>query len=161
VVPGITAAVGAAAYAGIPLTDRDHAAGVRFVTARRAPAGGEDPLQAHAPGNDTLAVYMGRAQLQQSARTLLEGGRDAATPVALVENATRANQRVLLTTLGELADDARGLATPAGATGPDHAAHRLAGPVMMIVGDCAALAGSLHWFGRAPETLALALERAS
>jgi hypothetical protein len=71
---------------------------------------------------------------------------------------------VLLTTLGELAagpGGPGGRATTAGATAPDHAAHGLAGPVMMIVGDCAALAGSLHWFGRAPEPLAPALERAS
>ncbi len=148
VVPGITAAVGAAAYAGIPLTDRDYAAGVRFITARRAPDDAPDPLQAQAAGTDTLAIYMGRAQMQRSARTLLQGGRAAMTPVALVENATRATQRILTTTLGALA--------------AGDGADLLRGPVVMIVGEAAALSHSLHWFGCPPERLAPAsLERPS
>ncbi len=151
VVPGITAAVGAAAYAGIPLTDRDHTAAVRFVTARRASVDEVDPLLASAAGRDTLAIYMGRAQLRRSARTLLGGGRAPSTPVALVENATRPQQRVVTTTLAELAVQ--------GDT--DEPPHGLTGPVVMIVGECAALGASLHWFGRPPEALAVALERAS
>jgi uroporphyrin-III C-methyltransferase / precorrin-2 dehydrogenase / sirohydrochlorin ferrochelatase len=149
VVPGITAAVGAAAYAGIPLTDRDHAPGVRFVTARRAAGVGADPLAGHGAGTDTLVVYMGRAQLHHSARTLLDGGRAPSTPVALVEDATRATQRILTTTLDALAGDA-------GA-----APHGLSGPVVMIVGEAAGQCHALHWFGRAPERLSPALERAS
>jgi uroporphyrin-III C-methyltransferase/precorrin-2 dehydrogenase/sirohydrochlorin ferrochelatase len=148
VVPGITAACGAAACAGIPLTDRDYAPGVRFVTARRAPGQDGEPLLEHAASRDTLAIYMGRGQVRQSVQTLLHGGRPASTPVALVENATRTGQRVLTSTLGELA--------VAGA------AHGLQGPVVMFVGEAAALCHSLHWFGRAPEVLAAApLERAS
>jgi uroporphyrin-III C-methyltransferase/precorrin-2 dehydrogenase/sirohydrochlorin ferrochelatase len=151
VVPGITAAVGAAAYAGIPLTDRGQAAGVRFVTARRAQHADDDPLQAGAAGTDTIAVYMGRAQLRRSARTLVAGGRAGATPVALVENATRAEQRIVTTTLEALAGGGR----------DDEPPHGLSGPVVMIVGEAAALCHSLHWFGRPPEALAAALERAS
>jgi uroporphyrin-III C-methyltransferase/precorrin-2 dehydrogenase/sirohydrochlorin ferrochelatase len=142
VVPGITAAIGAAAYAGIPLTDRGQAAGARLLTARRATdaAADADGLAAHGAGEDTLAIYMGRAQLQASARALRQGGRPAATPVALVENATRPRQRVLTTTLGELAD------TPP--------AHGLEGPVLVFVGEAAGQATQLHWFGQAPEALA-------
>ena len=151
VVPGITAAVGAAAYAGIPLTDRDYSAAVRFVTARRAPGEDADPLLEHAAGTDTLAIYMGRAQLHRSARTLLAGGRAPSTPVALVENATRADQRIVTTTLDRLAGDG----------GDDEAPHGLTGPVVMIVGESAALSHSLHWFGRPPEALTVALEHAS
>jgi uroporphyrin-III C-methyltransferase/precorrin-2 dehydrogenase/sirohydrochlorin ferrochelatase len=149
VVPGITAAVGAAAYAGIPLTDRDLAPGVRFVTARRAEGVDADPLAGHGAGTDTLVIYMGRAQLHHSARTLLDGGRAPSTPVALVEHATRPNQRVLTTTLDALARNAGG------------APHGLSGPVVMIVGDAAAQCHALHWFGRAPQWLTPALEQAS
>ncbi len=149
VVPGITAAVGAAAYAGIPLTDRDLAPGVRFVTARRAEGVDADPLAGHGAGTDTLVIYMGRAQLHHSARTLLDGGRAPTTPVALVEDATRPTQRVMTTTLDALACDAGG--TPYG----------LSGPVVMIVGEAAGECHALHWFGRAPQRLVAALERAS
>ncbi len=151
VVPGITAAVGAAAYAGIPLTDRDHAAAVRFVTARRASGADGDALKGLCSGTDTLAIYMGRAQCGRSARTLVAGGRAATTPVALVENATRPEQRVVMATLGELA----------GSGDDDEPPHGLRGPVVMIVGESAALCHSLHWFGRPPEALPAALERAS
>ncbi|MCU0759012.1 MAG: siroheme synthase CysG [Steroidobacteraceae bacterium] len=146
VVPGITAAVGAAAYAGIPLTDRGNAAGARLLTARRADDAAGDGLAAHGAGDDTLAIYMGRARLRDSARTLLRAGRPAATPVALVEHATRPQQRVLTSTLGELA---------AGPPDPG-----LAGPTIMIVGEAAALAAELHWFAGAPQPLAVAAGRA-
>ncbi len=151
IVPGITAAVGAAAYAGIPLTDRDYAAAVRFVTARRAPGAEFDPLLAHGAGSDTIVIYMGRGQIRQSARTLVTAGRTPSTPVALVENATRASQRVVTTTLGELACESCN----------DESPHGLSGPMVMIVGECAQLARSLHWFGRPPEPLPAALECAS
>ena len=158
VVPGISAAFGAAAYAGIPLTDRGHAAGVRLLTARRA--NGTDStasddnstdLAAHGAGSDTLVIYMGRARLHDAACELQRGGRDPRTPVALIEHATRARQRVVTSTLAELA---RG-----------DLAHDLRGPVLMIVGAAAALTAELHWFGAAPESLAavaasVALEQA-
>ncbi|MCC6170480.1 MAG: uroporphyrinogen-III C-methyltransferase [Gammaproteobacteria bacterium] len=197
VVPGITAALGAAAYAGIPLTDRDLAAGARLLTARRASDTASaaaattaataantaaidsaisrpvvinptttgptatrssvidddaSDLAAHGAGRDTLAIYMGRARLRDAARELQRGGRDPRTPVALIEHATRAQQRIVTTTLAELARD--------------DLSHDLHGPVVMIVGEVAALAAELHWFGAAPESLAavaagLALEQAS
>ena len=159
VIPGSTAAVGAAAYAGIPLTDRGQAAGARLLTARRAPDPGTaaPDLAAHGAGDDTLAIYMGRGQLRDSARALLRGGRAGATAVALVEHATRPAQRVLTTTLDVLADDRLEL--------------DLQGPVIQLVGESAALAADLHWYGRAPEPLVApqgiaglqggALERAS
>lgn len=142
VVPGITAAVGAAAYAGIPLTDRGQAAGARLLTARRAPGADTtgDDLVAHGAGDDTLAIYMGRGQLRDSARALVRGGRAPATPVALVEHATRPQQRVLVTTLEDLSNGV--------------AAEGLQGPVVMLVGESAALAAELHWYGAAPEALA-------
>jgi uroporphyrin-III C-methyltransferase/precorrin-2 dehydrogenase/sirohydrochlorin ferrochelatase len=147
VVPGITAAVGAAAYAGIPLTDRGQAAGARLLTARRAPRADADAdadvdghdLVAHGAGDDTLAIYMGREQLRAAARALLKGGRPATTPVALVEHATRAQQRVLTTTLAVVATEERD--------------HGLRGPTVMLVGESAALAHDLHWFGAAPQDL--------
>ena len=159
VIPGSTAAVGAAAYAGIPLTDRGQAAGARLLTARRAPDPGTaaPDLAAHGAGDDTLAIYMGRGQLRDSARALLRGGRAGATAVALVEHATRPAQRVLTTTLDVLADDRLEL--------------DLQGPVILLVGESAALAADLHWYGRAPVPLVApqgnagvqggALERAS
>ncbi|HEY0503311.1 MAG TPA: siroheme synthase CysG [Lysobacter sp.] len=136
VVPGITAALACAAYAGVPLTHREHAQSVRLVTAHHKESG--DPLdwQALAQERQTLAVYMGVAGLGEFGARLVEHGRAASTPFALVENGSRANQRVVTGTLADLAERAR--------------AHAVQSPALLIVGEVAALADTLHWFGDAP-----------
>ena len=136
VVPGITAAVACAAYAGVPLTHRDHAQSVRLVTAHHKDAG--DPLDwpTLAQERQTLAVYMGVAALADFGARLVGHGRAPTTPFALVENGSRANQRVVTGTLADLAERAR--------------IHAVQSPALLIVGEVAALADTLHWFGDAP-----------
>ena len=126
VVPGITAALACAASAGLPLTHRDHAQAVTLVTAQPKAGGEEADWSVLAAPNHTLALYMGVDQADTIAVRLLAAGRDGATPVAVVENGTRPDQRVLtgrLDGLGELVRDAR-----------------ISGPAILFVGETAAFA---------------------
>jgi len=102
VVPGITAAVGCAAASGIPLTHRDCAQSLRFITGHGR--SGEPQLDAAAltATNQTLVFYMGLSWSSVISARLQEYGRREATPVAIIENGTRQNQRVLITTLAGL-----------------------------------------------------------
>ena len=136
VVPGITAAVACAAYAGIPLTHRDHAQSLRLMTAHCRDSVDTLDWDSLAQERQTLAVYMGVAALGHLRERLLAAGRDPATPFALVENGSRPEQRVVTGTLQDLADTAR--------------AHAVAPPALLIHGEVAALAAQLHWFGAAP-----------
>ena len=136
VVPGITAAVACAAYAGIPLTHRDHAQSVRLATAHCARSIDTLDWRALAVERQTLALYMAGAQLETVRQRLLEHGRSADTPVALVENGSRREQRVIVGTLAELPELARD--------------HQLQSPSLLYIGEVAALATELSWFGEAP-----------
>lgn len=102
VVPGITAAVGCAAASGIPLTHRDCAQSLRLITGHGR--SGEPQLDAGAlaADNQTLVFYMGLSWCASISAQLQAQGRAATTPVAIIENGTRPNQRVLITTLGGL-----------------------------------------------------------
>lgn len=135
VVPGITAACGAGAYAGIPLTHRDHAQSVVFATGHRR--AGESALDwvALARPRQTAVIYMGVGMLQAHCAALIAHGRGADTPAALVENGTRANQRVVTGTLTTLPE----VVTAAG----------IRPPALLIVGEVVALADKLAWFNRA------------
>jgi uroporphyrin-III C-methyltransferase/precorrin-2 dehydrogenase/sirohydrochlorin ferrochelatase len=136
VVPGVTAALACAAYAGVPLTHRDHAQSVRLVTAHCR--GSRDTLDwaALARERQTLAVYMGVGELATLREQLLAHGRAASTPFALVENGSRPEQRVVTGTLATLPERA--------------AAHAVRSPALLILGEVAALAGALAWFGQPP-----------
>jgi uroporphyrin-III C-methyltransferase / precorrin-2 dehydrogenase / sirohydrochlorin ferrochelatase len=138
VVPGVTAALACAAYAGIPLTHRDHAQSVRLVTAHCKAS--LDTLDWHglATARQTLAVYMGVAGLERICASLIAHGRAASTPAALIENGSRREQRVVLGDLASLPQLAR--------------KHAVASPALLIVGEVAALGERLHWFGAAPLT---------
>ena len=136
VVPGITAAVACAAYAGIPLTHRDHAQSVRLVTAHARDSLDTLDWPALAQERQTLAFYMGVARLELLQQRLLAHGRGADTPFALIENGTRPEQRIVAGTLTELSHLAR--------------VHAVESPALLIVGEVAALADRLHWFGAAP-----------
>ncbi|MEE7561563.1 uroporphyrinogen-III C-methyltransferase, partial [Xanthomonas sp. Kuri4-2] len=107
VVPGITAAVACAAYAGIPLTHRGHAQSLRLVTAHCRDSLDTLDWQALGQERQTLAFYMGVAGLEALQQRLLHTGRGAATPFALVENGSRPEQRVVTGTLDALAATAR------------------------------------------------------
>lgn len=132
VVPGITAASACASYAGFPLTQRGFAQSVRFVTGHCERS--IDRLDWHALAQDrqTLAFYMSVGQLEHIEANLLKHGRTPDTPVAIVENGTRVNQRVLVGTLGELCQLA------------EH--HQAQAPAILYVGEVAALAHNGSWF---------------
>ncbi|WLA13208.1 uroporphyrinogen-III C-methyltransferase [Xanthomonas translucens] len=136
VVPGITAALACAAYASIPLTHRAHAQSLRLVTAHCKESFDTLDWAALAQERQTLAVYMGVAGLDTVRERLLRAGRAADTPFALVENGSRPEQRVVVGTLADLPDTAR--------------AHQVGSPALLILGEVAALATDLHWFGAAP-----------
>lgn len=140
VVPGVTAATACAAYAGIPLTHREHAQSLRLVTAHCAESVDSLDWRALAAGRQTLAVYMGGRRADTLSERLIAHGRAPGTPVALVENGTRADQRVLRGRLDELPRLAREL--------------RAGAPALLVIGEVAALADALHWFGAAPQGVA-------
>ncbi len=105
IVPGITAAIGAAAATGIPLTHRDHAQMVSFVTGHRKQEASErDWVQLLSP-NSTLVVYMGLGEAPRIAAELMAHGHAASTQVAVVASATMPQQQVLISNLGQLAHD--------------------------------------------------------
>ncbi len=133
VVPGISAAMACAAYAGIPLTHRDYAHSVRLVTAHCQRSMDQLDWPALAQDSQTLAVYMGVGQLDLLRARLLACGRAAHTPFALVENGSRENQRVILGQLGELPETARDA--------------QVKSPALLLLGEVAALGRQLHWFG--------------
>jgi len=114
VVPGITAALGAASYAGIPLTYRNLSQSVRFVTGHRARGSIEIDWRDFAKPGQTLVFYMGLFNLPEISALLIENGLAPHTPAALVENATLPQQRVLVGTIADL--PAKALA--AGIEGP-------------------------------------------
>jgi len=144
VVPGITAACGVAAYAGIPLTHRDYAQSVVFATGHRRD--GESTLDwaALARPHQTAVIYMGVGQLAAHCAALVGHGRAAHTPAALVENGTTARQRVVTGTLESL--PARAL--EAG----------IRPPALLIVGEVVSLAGKLSWFAGKAQCVAAATE---
>ncbi|MBP6814449.1 MAG: uroporphyrinogen-III C-methyltransferase [Burkholderiaceae bacterium] len=104
IVPGITSASAAAAALGTPLTDRDHARGVAFVTGHAKPGGPDPDWAALAASGLTLVVYMGLSRAQLIADALLAAGRPPGLPVAIVERASLPGERVIPTTLAGLAD---------------------------------------------------------
>jgi uroporphyrin-III C-methyltransferase/precorrin-2 dehydrogenase/sirohydrochlorin ferrochelatase len=138
VVPGITAALACAAYAGIPLTHREHSQGLQFVTAHCRDSLDRIDWQGLARPGQTLAFYMGVAELGTLRDRLTGAGLSPATPAVLVENGTRPEQRVIVTTLATL---------PEGA-----ARQAISSPAMLFVGEVAGLANRLGWFGKAPIT---------
>jgi uroporphyrin-III C-methyltransferase/precorrin-2 dehydrogenase/sirohydrochlorin ferrochelatase len=125
VVPGITAAVGAAAAAGIPLTHRDHAQSLTFLTGHGKDAVDNIDWSALARGRQTLAVYMGVRRFPELMQKLTAHGRGADTPIAIIEKGTTAAQRVLRGTLGQLPMLAE--------------AHKVQAPALLIVGEVASL----------------------
>jgi uroporphyrinogen III methyltransferase/synthase len=137
IVPGITAALAAAAYAGIPLTQRDTASAVALVTGQEDAEKSETSLDyaalAHFPG--TLAFYMGVTTVEHWSRQLLAAGKPADTPVAVLRRVSLPDQTRLQTTLGEVAD----LVTQ----------KRLRPPVVFLVGPAAAQS-DWAWFERRP-----------
>ena len=135
VVPGVTAGIAAPAYAGVPVTHRELASGVAFVTGHENPDKPETaldwPALAAFPG--TLVFYMGVKALPRIASQLMAGGRAASEPVAVVERGTLPGQRTTLSTLGEIGS-VQGIRAPA----------------ITLVGPVAALREQLAWLETRP-----------
>lgn len=134
VVPGITAAVGCAAYAGIPLTHREHAHSVHFVAGHAEKHGKEPDWAALAAPGITAVFYMGLARVESIVSSLLEHGAAAALPAAIVAHGTMPDQRIIAATLGTLLD----AMSDGGST--------VESPALLVVGEVVALHTSLAWF---------------
>jgi len=130
VVPGVTAASGCAAYAGIPLTHRDHAQLCVFVTGHLKDGSVDLPWPQLVALGGTLVVYMGLGALADICAALIAHGKDAVTPAAVVAQGTTLHQQVVTAPLGELAAAAQGLP----------------GPALIIIGSVVGLHETLSWF---------------
>ena len=139
VVPGITAASGCAAYAGIPLTHRDHAQSVRFVTGHLKNGTCDLPWSELTTSSQTLVFYMGLVGLPMICQQLIAHGRAASTPAALIQQGTTQNQRVFTGTLANLAELV--------------AQHEVRAPTLVIVGEVVQLREKLAWFEDAQDRL--------
>ena len=132
IVPGITAASGCATYAGIPLTHRDYAQSVLFVTGHLREGGVALDWERMVQPQQTLVIYMGLAGLETLCRELITHGLESETPVALVEQGATPRQRVVTATLATLPEKVKGLDIHA--------------PTLMIVGEVVNLHKTLAWF---------------
>lgn len=132
VVPGITAASGCAAYAGIPLTHRDYSHSVRFITGHRKDGQFNFQWQEFVNNQQTLVFYMGLVGLQQICEKLIEYGKPAHTPAALIERGTLPEQVVHRSTVAELPQLV--------AKSEVHA------PTLLIIGDVVSLHNKLGWY---------------
>jgi uroporphyrinogen III methyltransferase / synthase len=137
-VPGVTAGVAASAYAGIPVTHRDDASAVAFVTGHEDPEKEESALDwealARFPG--TLVFYMGVKRLGDNAAALISAGRDADEPAAAVERGTMEGQRTVVATLGTLADAVE--------------RESVGAPALIVVGTVVKRREALEWLERRP-----------
>lgn len=138
VVPGVTAGVAATAYAGIPVTHRDDASAVAFVTGHEDPEKDESALDWDAlavfPG--TLVFYMGVKRLAENAAALVAGGRDPDEPAAAIERGTWPGQRTAVATLGTIAETV--------------AREEIRAPALVVVGAVAGRREDLAWLERRP-----------
>ncbi|MEM1113377.1 MAG: siroheme synthase CysG [Pseudomonadota bacterium] len=132
VVPGITAASGAACYAGIPLTHRDHAQSVRFVTGHLKNGKLEHDWSQFQSTNETVVFYMGLVGLTEICEQLRKAGRADNTPVALIEKATTSQQKVLISNLVSLPEIV--------------SKEKVRAPTLIIVGKVVGLSSQLGWF---------------
>jgi uroporphyrinogen III methyltransferase / synthase len=138
VVPGVTAGIAGPAYAGIPVTHRDVASEVLLGTGRGASPRWADTLDAKsiAAARGTVVLYMALANLKELATQVIRAGRDPSTPVAAIEWATHARQRVVTGTLATI--------------GTEVEASRLQAPVVTIIGEVVRLREKLAWAERRP-----------
>jgi len=132
VVPGITAASGCAAYAGIPLTHRDFAQSVRFLTGQLKDGSVDLDWESLVVSQQTLVFYMGSLGLQSICEQLVVHGMETDMPIAIVQQGTTSNQKVLVSTLSKMPEAA--LQSP------------LKPPTIIIVGRVVELSKSLTWF---------------
>ncbi|EMY6774859.1 uroporphyrinogen-III C-methyltransferase [Vibrio sp. Vb2535] len=130
VVPGITAAAGATAYAGIPLTHREYAQSAIFVTGHLRKESDEMDWSTLARGNQTLVIYMGLMKSHYIQNQLIKHGRSASTPIAIIERGTQIQQKVFTGELSQLSDLSKEAQSPS----------------LIVVGEVVRLSQKLDWF---------------
>jgi len=133
VVPGVSSAIAAPAYAGIPVTQRELAGSVTIITGHRADATGDPEAEwaRLAATSGTLVFLMGVGNLPAIVAACRRGGRPADTPVALIANGTRPDQQIVAGTLADIVERAAGVIRP---------------PAVIVVGPVVALREALAWF---------------
>ncbi|PMH41376.1 uroporphyrinogen-III C-methyltransferase [Vibrio sp. 10N.286.49.B3] len=132
VVPGITAAAGCTAYAGIPLTHRDHAQSVQFITGHVQKDGQNINWHSLVQSNHTLVFYMGLKQCSSITKHLIDHGLNTQTPCAIIERGTTPQQRVFTGSLEQLSELAKCAESPA----------------LIVIGSVTTLHDKLHWFDK-------------
>jgi uroporphyrin-III C-methyltransferase/precorrin-2 dehydrogenase/sirohydrochlorin ferrochelatase len=132
VVPGITAASGCAAYSGIPLTHRDHAQSVRFITGHTKEGNVDLPWASLLDSSQTLVFYMGLVNLQPICAQLIAHGRDPETPAALIEKGTTPDQQVIVGTISSLPELIK--------------LQKVEAPTLLIIGGVVSLHKELNWY---------------
>ncbi|WP_425917110.1 siroheme synthase CysG [Acinetobacter sp. TSRC1-2] len=131
VVPGITAASGCSAYAGIPLTHRDYAQSVRFLTGHLKEGSPELPWSELVYENQTLVLYMGLVGLERICAQLIAHGQRPNMPVALISKGTTPDQKVVVGTLADIASKVT--------------EHQIQAPTLTIIGEVVKLREQLQW----------------
>ena len=131
VVPGITAASGCSAYAGIPLTHRDYAQSVRFLTGHLKEGSPELPWDELVYENQTLVLYMGLVGLENTCQQLIAHGQRPNMPVALISKGTTPEQKVIVGTLADIASKV--------------SEHHIQAPTLTIIGEVVSLREQLQW----------------
>ncbi|MCB5160801.1 uroporphyrinogen-III C-methyltransferase [Marinomonas algarum] len=134
VIPGVTAAAGCAAYAGIPLTHRDYAQSVRFLTGHLKNGTTDLPWEELVHPAQTLVIYMGLTGLQEISQSLIRFGMVPSMPVAVVEKGTTSEQRVFTSTIKEVYE----VATQ----------NEVKSPALLIIGEIVTLQSKLEWYGK-------------
>ena len=137
VVPGITAAAGCASYAGVPLTHRDYAQSCVFITGHLQEGQVNLDWDHLMVPNQTIVVYMGLVGLPQICQHLIQSGKSAETPIALVEHGTQQDQRVITGTLVSIADIVENA--------------KVSAPTLLIIGEVVRLRDKLAWFQKSPD----------
>ena len=134
IVPGVTSALAAAAYAGIPLTHREHSSAVVFLTGHEDPNKPDSAIHWEDYGKlgATLCIYMGMKNLETITRQLAAGGLAADTPAAVIQSATTGEHRQFVSTLGKIALES------------EHAG--FGAPAIVVIGEVVRLADKLVWF---------------
>lgn len=136
IVPGVTAGIAAPAYAGIPVTHRDHASSFAIVTGHGRGNKGQDSInwKALAQGIDTIAFYMGIGNMGYICEMLIKHGRDAETPVAVIEWGTTENQKTITGSLKTIPVKAKQA--------------NIQNPAMILVGEVVRLREKIQWFDK-------------
>lgn len=138
IVPGVTSPVAASAFAGIPLTHRDASSSVTFITGsdREGKDWSPEAWKKLATATGTICVFMGMRRIEAITQAVIDGGRDPATPAAVIRWGARPNQRTVTGTLADIASRAREA--------------QLSSPAIIIIGEVVAMREQLRWYDRKP-----------